>query len=645
MKKLVTGLAAALMLAGCAPAAVPATETTEPPQAETAASTAPTESPAINYYVPDSPMERSTGGAVKVYRMDGSVTGLAMLGENLLVCTDGRTLHLLGGPHMDEIRTREVDTDLAWGSADLRVTEDGVAYFDGAQSTYVTLDTNLVTGPSYVVPGENPVKPLISSDLSAIYYVTEEGIQVMNLQEGTSRILRQEHEQIVRLGGLMFENSILYYTRRGADGTEQTCFVDAESGSLSRTNEFQGQMVSRGTHFNTVMKVDHALGQDSWVITGNKYGRLHMLDLEEGWGNPILLENGYVVLQKLSRVGLGLSCFDMVTEQQVARVTLPQQNTLFAYGGVGEHTLWLCDGSGGRFYGWNLRIHPEGEPAAQLREYASLEAPDSEEMAQVEREAEALGERLGIRIRFARGDNRTSGVDYREYPDFLPTQYRAAMAKLLSVVEKLPEGMLARIGRNTDGGKLEIELVDSYDPAFPPKPGTGSYSVEGGVARISVPMSSALEPIFYHELFHVMEVRIRNAGDGLKDWASLNPEGFEYTGAAVFVPSEGADTNPYLIFGQNVAADEDGLLSGREDRAQLFMYACMDGQRERLESPVMQAKLRKLSGLIRGTFGLRDAALWEQYLLPDPPEPTEPDPGAAPTDPSEASEPLSTATP
>lgn len=303
MKKLVIGLAAVMLLTGCGPEAVPTAPPTQPPQTETTVSTAPTEPPAVSYYVPQSPMERATAGAVKVYQMDGSVSGVAMLGENLLVCSDNRVLHLLDGESLEELRIRELDTGLAWGSADVRVTADGVAYFDAPASTYVTLDTNLVTGPSYVVSGQNSVTPLISPDFSTIYYGTEEGIELMNLQEGTSRILRQEHEAIGRLGGVMFENSILYYTRLAKDGTEQTCFVDTESGSLRHINEFQGQMVSRGTHFNSVMKVDHALGQDSWVITGNKYGRLHMLDMDEGWGDPILLENGYVVIQNLSRVG------------------------------------------------------------------------------------------------------------------------------------------------------------------------------------------------------------------------------------------------------------------------------------------------------------------------------------------------------
>ena len=627
MKKLVIGMAAALALTGCAGEMLP--QPTGEPQLQTALTEAVTEETALEttqpqptekaYYQPDSPTERSTDGAVWAAQMDASVTGLAVLGDRLVVCTEGRTLHLLEGDTLREVRVRELDTELAWGGSDLQVTATGLGFYEDSSSTYVTLDENLVTGPSYVVPATAISKPLMASDLSAIYFITQEGIQRMDLKEGTSRVLRQERGEITRLGGLMFENSVLYYTRLDPDGMERTCFVDADSGSLCRTNTFRGQMASRGTHFSSVLKVSHTMGEASWVVTGNKYGRLRMLELEEGWAEPILLENGYVILQSRSQLGLELLCFDVVSEQQIARVLMPQQYNLFAYGSIDENeVVWLCDGSSSRFYGWRLGESRPGVTEAVMRPYASLEHPDREKMQAVEQEAQELAQQMGVELHLVQQGHRTDGISYGEFPDFQPIQYRAAVRKLEETMSRLPAELFRKMDRKSGSGTLTVELVDSYDPAYPVPKADGAYSVEGGIPRISVGMCPELGPVFYHELFHVMEVQIRNSGDGLKDWDKLNPPDFSY----LEDPSATEESRPPIPAGKNITADRYGLTDGREDRAQIFMYACMDGQQTRFESGYMQQKLRLLCAVIRQTYELEETPIWEQYLLPEEPEPT-----------------------
>ncbi len=600
MKKMVLSLAAVLMLTGCARPAPPTETPTQPQTTAAAEATEETQEQARSYYVPDSPMERATGGAVSVYQMDGSVTGLSMLGGNLLVCTDNRMLHLLGGSPLEEIRTRELESEIAWGEPDLRITPSGIAYYDAPSATYVTLDENLISGPSFVLSGQVNSRPLISSDLSAIYFVTEDGIQVMDLQEGTTRMLRQEYEQIVRLGGLVLDDSWLYYTRLRSDGTEQTCFVDASTGSISRTNRFQGRLSSEGTDFHSVMKVGSAMGQTNWVVMGDSSGPRKMLEVEEGWGDPIILDNGYVLLQQSSKVGLSLICYDMASEKQLARVMLPQQYNLMAYAGADNGALWLSDGASSRFYRWNLSAPAQQDaPAARVRDYISLSQPDTQAMDAIVEKSENLGKQLGMEIAFIQSGNRTADVDYSEMPDYMPMQYAQALERLRIAAERLPEGFTKTLG-------LRVELTDRYDPAWGVTGSTGSYSMDGGTACISVEMCPDVEAIFYHELFHVMEVQIRNAGDGLDRWDSLNPNGFAYTGSA--------DSAAQELQQSDAVADGYGMVSGREDRAQIFMYACMSDQQDRFASEIMQQKLQFLADEIRDTFRITDTPIWEQYL-------------------------------
>lgn len=598
MKKMVISLAAVLMLTGCAQPAAPGATPTQPP--ETTVSSEATEQPQPqSYYVPDSPMERATSGAVGVYQMDGSVTGLSMLGEKLLVCTDNRTLHLFSGSPLEQVRTRELEGELAWGEPDLRITASGIAYYDAPSATYRTLDENLVSGPSFVLSGQLDSRPLISSDLSAVYFVTKDGIQVMDLQEGTARMLRQEHEQIVRMDGLLFDDSWLYYTRRNDDGVEQTCFVDAATGSISRSNRFHGRITSDSSYFSSVMRVSSAMGQTNWVVMGDSSAPKKMLAMEDGWGDPILLDNGYVILQQRNKVGLNLVCYDMVAEKQLAQVLMPQQYNLIAYAGADKEALWLSDGASSRFYRWNLSVPAQQDlPVAQIRDYISLSQPDTQAMDAIVAQSQELGDQLGMEISFAQSSNRTEDIDYSELPDYMPMQYSQALDQLRSAAERLPEGFAKTIG-------LRVELTDRYDPAWDKVSSTGSYRMDGGKAQISVEMCPDVEAIFYHELFHVMEVQMRNAGDGLDRWKNLNPDGFAYTGSA--------DSEQELPE-TDAVADGYGMVSAREDRAQIFMYACMSQQQERFQSETMQKKLRFLSEQIRDTFRIPDAPIWEQYL-------------------------------
>lgn len=598
MKKMVISLAAVLLLTGCAQPAAPTEVSAEPSQITEV--TEQTQAQPRSFYVPDSPEERSTGGAVIAYQMDDSVTGLAMLGENLLVCTDNRTLHLLAGKALEEIRTRELEGELAWGEPDLRITPDGIAYYDAATTTYVTLDENLVSGPSFVLPSHLKSRPLISSDLSAIYFVTDQGIQVMDLQEGTTRILRQEHEPVTRLGGLMFDSSWLYYTRSKGDDGEQTCFVDASTGSISRTSRFQGRIASNATHFSSAMKVSHAMGQSNWVVVGDSAGPRKMLAVEEGWGDPILLDNGYVILQQRSEQGLELVCYDMRAQQQLGQVCLPQQYNLFAYAGLDGDVLWLSDGASSRFYRWDLAASTQGDtPVTRIQAYASLSQPDTAAMDEVVAQSETLGKQLGMEIAFVQSDDCAEDVNYDEMPDYRPMQYAQALDQLCIAAQRLPEDFRKAL-------ELQVELTDRYDPARGMTSSGGSYHMDGGMARISVDMCPDAEAIFYHELFHVLEVQMRNASDGLEGWSELNPDGFSYTG--------NADSAVRSQQERGAVADGYGMVSPREDRAQIFMYACMSGQQDRFESETMQQKLQFLSGQIRDVFDVGELPVWEQYL-------------------------------
>ena len=612
MKKLVIALGLALLLMGCSTVPQP-TETTAPP-AET---TMPTE-PVPSCYVANSPMERGTGGAVRQYVLDNAVTGLGMLGEDLLVCTGGRTLMLLDGDTLEVIRTRELDHDVDWDSTSLVFGSEGVAFYDASCQTYVTLDNNLITASTYVIGEEMLSQPVISNAFDRVFYATGNGIRVMDLAAGTSRLLREEHKQVLSVGGMLFDNTTFYYTRLNDDGDVETCFVDAQNGSLYQAADFQGQVLSWGRSYVGRMVLPHAMGQTTWLISGDLEGNLKRLNPDCIWEDALLLPNGWVVLQQSSQVGLTLTCYDMATGSLVSRITMPEQYGLMVRGAVGNGRIWLSDQAGERFYCWDTAVSGGSGSDSVFAHYPSMGDPDEAGLAQCQQTAQAMGERYGVRITFREENNRTAGVDYSTYPDYRSDMYNKALRELERVLKDLPEDFLKKVGRLTNAGKLEISLVDDYDPDQKTTQATGYIDVADRNAAVCVSICGNIREIFFHELFHMMEVQFMNDGDGFKNWDEVNPKNFTYANSYADYYEGRLNRSSYLSQGSNFFADAYGLISPREDRAQVFLYACLDGESGRFSSPGMQAKLNMVCQVIREyiSLGTDEPILWEQYLFP-----------------------------
>ena len=608
-KKLALALGLALLLCGCAQEPAP---TDSAPAVDASAATEST----LCFYVPDSAVELGTGGAVRQFRMDEPLTGLSKMGDDLLVCDENQTLSLLSGEDLSVLRQRKVESPISWDQICLAVSPQGMAYYDADASAYVVLDSNLVTTAVVDFQEELLTEPIITPDFSAIYYAADSGIRVMDVNNGTSRLIREESGTVLTMDALLFEGGVLCYTRTDSAGNPQTCFVDTENGSLLHAGDFRGQLVSSGSAVAGIMELEQPLGTCKWIITGDREGNLQMLQPRSGWSSHIFPGGNLVVLQQERPLGLMLYCYDLSTGALLSRVTLPEWSDPFAYGTTDGSKLWLWDGTSGEFFCWDTQLSGAGDSASCLTDYVSLAQPDDAGMAKCQAQAELLAEQYGVRITLEADTSRTEGVDYGSYPDYRPELYREALNMLEQALEKFPDGFLLKLGKATKAGKIEIRLVDDFDPAQPIPQGTGSVELEGGAQAALVSMCENIEQILYHELFHLMDTQINNKGDSLKDWEALNPEGFAYSGAVAAYDAGELSDSPWLEPGENCVADARSLISPREDRAQLFLYAMLEGEAARFDSPIMQTKLATLCQAVRSTYDLEEGAVlpWEQYL-------------------------------
>lgn len=615
MKRLWILMLAVLLLAGC---------TAQPPQTQPSETTMPTETtvptePLPSFYIENSPMERGTGGVVRQYELEGNVTGLAMFDGKLLLCTDNQKLWLLDNETLEVLRSRELEQQIFWDDASLLINEQGIAWYDAGSKTYMTLDANLSVAPAFALEEDLIASPVISRTMDRIYYATDSGLEVMIPADGTSRRLREEYGTILSVDGLLFEGEILSYTRQTDSGEIQKCFINVQDGSLRDVCEFQGQIHTWQKQYSCVMTFEHALGDVTWLITGDLNGNQQLLDAPQAWDDALLLDNGIAVLQASSRVGVTLYCYSLSEGTLISSVILPEQYELFTLACPDGDKIWLCDSTGSRFFCWDTSVGSTVESATAFADCLWLEGDAAVDETAYANRLRRIEQEYGVELEVIQGENRTPGVDYSAWPDLRGEQYDQALVELERALRVLPEGFMTQVGQAADSRKVTITLVDNYDPAVGQAPNTGDTDVTGGEIRLYVSICPELKEIFWHELFHALDVQILIETDGMNHWDELNPDEFSYVSTYALYYSGALKDSEYLFWGSNYFADDYAMLSPREDRAQVFVYAIAEGQSHRFTSPAMQEKLALICEMLRQCFDIPkdEVPVWEQYILKD----------------------------
>lgn len=603
MKKLFILLFAALLLAGCA---ADSGETSPPTVPEETVGTTEATEPTQSFYVADTPMERGTAGAVRVYRMESPVTGISTLGGGLLVCTDGQQLYLLDKQTMSIVTQRELECAVDWNQSDLVITDDRLAYYDTGSGSYTVLDSDLLTVSAAQLNTGSGVLPVISPDMETIFYAGSNGIHALELSTGTSRTLRQEHEQIVSLDGVYFNGTLLRYTRRLSGGALQDCFISAENGRLYDTAAFQDELATWDDFYVTMLEQSHPFGTLQYLLTGQWDGEDHVLTLTDGWDKVLFPGEGLALIQRRDSVGLVVSCYDLLTGTLISQVTMPQIYSCFASGFADGGSIWLWNGDSGEFYCWDTAATSITGETSLFSSYSVI--TDKVSSPSYNKKARTLSEQYKVKITIMDGDNRTDGLDYSVYPDYREDYYNTALELLEQALKQFPDGFLKTMAKKTSSGYLQIHLTDDFDPA------TGILNTASGCdltnkeITISVSMCDETGDLFIHQLYSAIETKILNYCDDLNKWYKLNPEEFEYGNGSIYGQYI-EDSNRYFV-------NAESLTAAREDRAQLFLAAMEEGNDLLFESKPMQKKLKELCRLIRKAYSLSgdDILPWEQYL-------------------------------
>jgi len=591
MKRFLLILVTMLLLAGCSKLVPP--DPTAPAPTGSNPTTQPTTLPAL--YVPESTLEKQTGGAVRVYDLKSAGWfSLSGLGSDVLLVGADKMQVLTGEQGMisAQITAEGVDS-----LTETDVAASGVACYIPASRSVILRNPQLQITAQRDLPDTLVGRPVIDLLRNEVYYITDSEIRAMNLSTGVSRLLRQQTGVAELLPDTWFEGSVLACRVQNAAGQQYTEYLSAVTGqTLEEENGILEMATCEDRYF-----IRHRDGRLERLLFGTRKGETKNLSAT-GTAFQALKMNG-VITCETSWSGVALSFIDLNTGKRTAQTQLS---------GVKELASVYCDGT----YIWLLAKEDESQrllrwdisksAAQDDKDYSSpfytAESPDTEGINACKTLADTYAQKYGVKINIWKDATVTTG-GYTVTEEYQPETIRAMLEELEPMLEIFPENFLLK---TVEAGWIRINLVRQIDGGK-----SWAHFWEGKDCHILISGEGYAGEWFLRGLAYAVDSHILgNSRDVDFDrWNPLNPADFAYSDAPV---------KPEYLAGETRAfANEQAATSILEDRCSIFYNAIIGGNTELFKAPIMQAKLQRLCMGIREAYGLQKsekAYLWERYL-------------------------------
>ena len=235
MKRLWILLLAVFLLAGCKNQP-PAPDATEPTVEETK-----------GLYVPDSPVEKGTDGAVRTYKLpEDTYFDITGIGANVLAVGQ-KGLTLLAGEQAEVVATLATGDITPVSALDTHVT--GMAYYSPNSRQITVLNPQLQTVTQLELPEAVIGKPVISLAKYEVYYSTGTEIRALNMNTGISRLLRRQTAAVQTLVGAYFEGDVLLCQFASETGAAQLSYISTQTGQTLNGGQGISNLQTNGSDY------------------------------------------------------------------------------------------------------------------------------------------------------------------------------------------------------------------------------------------------------------------------------------------------------------------------------------------------------------------------------------------------------------
>lgn len=591
MKRLWILLLAALLLAGCK---------RQPPAPETTESTGPAETKGI--YMPDSPAEQATAGAVKMYKLpEDTYFDITGIGANVLAVGQ-KGLTLLSGEY-GEVAAALATGDIALASVvDTHAT--GIAYYLPNTRLVNVLNPQLQTVAQLVLPNTVMGKPVISLAKYEVYYSTGTEIRALNINTGISRLLRQQTAANLTLLGAHFGGEVLLCQFAGETGAAQTAYISTETGqSLSSGQGIFNLQTSGAEYF-----ADWQDGTVRQTVFGTRDGASQSFlapatPEDKVGGRVALLAMRGIVDYMETENGLQLTYYDLNTGKRTAQVMIPGMQAPAKLHSDGANVWILPADQESALYRWEISKSQLQEETVYTGPLYTAQNPDAQGLTQCRQQADEYQKQYGVKLLLwqdavAHAGGHTLVAEHK-------TQViNKFLEEIQPVLACFPEKFLLK---TVEKGWLQIALVQSID-------GDKDWVQfwEEGDCWILISTKCDAAKALIQGIAYGIDSHVLGNSRKYDTWNQLNPKNFTYSGT-----NKAEDMPKYLEPATRAFADALALTYPHEDRCRIFYHAMQPDNAEMFATSVMREKLLRVCTAIREAYDLEkktETYIWEQYL-------------------------------
>ena len=610
MRRLLLLALALLMLTGC--------QTDEPDgtmlPSVTAPGTEPTQ-PDPGILDAEDPVAAASGGALQAYNLDGSSNLLAvypMNGKMLLVSASQYGSYVLNLLEGDEGRiTARMDLHGASPLEEtaLTVSDKGVAYYDSLEHSLVILDNTLQPVMQFPLPDYFQGKPVISGDLSLVYYCDDDHIRAIELSSGIDWMIKKQNCQSQSLIGLALEDKVLLCDVSYEDGSRDTVFVSTENGLTLGADDGIVSFADAGQRI--FLRHRDGLVLENLICSPDGSNMQLFQPVNEEDFCALLPDGDGLFTAGSGEKGLVLGVYSLETGLCNAQLTVPGAMKLLDHAREGSYIWFLAGDETGNtkvLYRWDTAVSKAEDTQNRITRRYTREAPDEAALAQCQAMAQAISDKYGVLVTILPQDIRQP-QEHRLTSEYQTAPLAEGLAVLDAAMSRFPEGFFKEIVEDTQSEILQISLVRQISGD---KAGL-QYWIEAD-SCMALTLGEGLEEEFYHNLCHVLENYIYANSRDLDVWNKLNPKGFEYDYSYDLYQTH---DDKYLTGDDRAFVDAYSRTYPKEDRAAVFARAMMPGNEALFASKTMQEKLHLFSFSLRDAFNWKRSELeypWEQYL-------------------------------
>ena len=596
MKRIVLLLLVVLLLAGCS--AKKAVEETTPVETEPVVEV----TEPVSIYLANSSVEQQTNGAVKVFvPEEDNYIGITAMNGDVVLATNLTKLILVDGETGEIGASIKTGEKISAAPKDLVTSDRGISYYRADGAELVFLDTQLQRETVIEIPEGVSGRPYVSHSNQEIYYCKENEVRALSMETGISRLVKSQVCQNIILAGVHFDGDMLSCKVVNEDGTASMIYINSRDGS---TMDDVNQLSSMQTGENQYL-VTRKEGMLLQQLIGRVGSTPQTFNLEQTLTAAFQLGGGYCWRQEEG--SLVFDFYDFNTGTHSAQVKMVGVSDPIAIS-ADDRYIWILAEENGMetLYRWDVSMSATGNTHSYLAPLYTKKKPDTQGLKQCRKRANELEDKYGINLLIYKDAVKVGsgyGLEYEYQVDAL-TQM---MDELESILIRFPKNF---IKNSLSTGKIYISLVRSMN-------GNKDFVqfYERGTAYIILAGTENFEDAFLHGLAYIVDSHVLGNSRDYDTWTKLNPSDFKYD-YHYYAYKSHADSK-YVTGKTRAFVDTYSMTFPHEDRARMFVYAMMDGNKNIFSTTRMQNKLKRLCQGIREAYGYEKNGktyTWEQYL-------------------------------